>query len=168
MKMWRLILYLSLSLGTRTLCRIGSMKNGLHSYPHSTVWASSFFSLPGNASKRRMKTAYLSSGAFGNPTLAILMLSLLYASWVTSLRRQEMWHTCNSGSFVTASLFFFLNLREIFLKLFKSTRYVQNFGTEAEGNITLGVQVLRYPNFFFSGMEADRNVKVVGRDVAVL
>ena len=32
---------------------------------------------------------------------------------------------------------------------------------------TWGVQVLRYPNFF-SGMEADRNVKVVGEDVAVL
>ena len=27
---------------------------------------------------------------------------------------------------------------------------------------------IRYPNFFFSGMEADRNVKVVGGDVAVL
>ena len=33
--------------------------------------------------------------------------------------------------------------------------------------ITWGVQVVRYPNFF-SGMEADRNVKVVGGDVAVL
>ena len=33
---------------------------------------------------------------------------------------------------------------------------------------TWGVQVLRYPNFFFSGMEADRNVKVIGGDVAVL
>ena len=33
---------------------------------------------------------------------------------------------------------------------------------------TWGVQVLRYSNFFFSGMEADRNVKVVGGDVAVL
>ena len=32
---------------------------------------------------------------------------------------------------------------------------------------TWGVQVLRYPNFF-SGMETDRNVKVVGGDVAVL
>ena len=31
-----------------------------------------------------------------------------------------------------------------------------------------GVQVLRYPNFFSRGMEADRNVKVVGGDVAVL
>ena len=31
---------------------------------------------------------------------------------------------------------------------------------------TWGVQVVRYPNFF-SGMEADRNVKVVGGDVAV-
>ena len=33
---------------------------------------------------------------------------------------------------------------------------------------TWGVQVLRYPIFFFSGMEADRNVKVVGGDVTVL
>ena len=33
---------------------------------------------------------------------------------------------------------------------------------------TWGVQVVRYPNFFLSGMEADRNVKVVGGDVAVL
>ena len=33
--------------------------------------------------------------------------------------------------------------------------------------ITWGVQVVRYP-IFFSGMEADRNVKVVGGDVAVL
>ena len=32
---------------------------------------------------------------------------------------------------------------------------------------TWGVEVVRYPNFF-SGMEADRNVKVVGGDVAVL
>ena len=32
---------------------------------------------------------------------------------------------------------------------------------------TWDVQVLRYP-IFFSGMEADRNVKVVGGDVAVL
>ena len=32
---------------------------------------------------------------------------------------------------------------------------------------TRGFQVLRYPNFF-SGMEADRNVKVVAGDVAVL
>ena len=32
---------------------------------------------------------------------------------------------------------------------------------------TWGVQVLRYPNSFL-GMEADRNVKVVGGDVAVL
>ena len=32
---------------------------------------------------------------------------------------------------------------------------------------TWGVQVLMSPNFFF-GMEADRNVKVVGGDVAVL
>ena len=31
-----------------------------------------------------------------------------------------------------------------------------------------GVQVVRYPNFFSRGMEADRNVKVVGGDVAVL
>ena len=30
------------------------------------------------------------------------------------------------------------------------------------------IQVVRSPNFFFSGMEADRNVKVVGGDVAVL
>ena len=30
------------------------------------------------------------------------------------------------------------------------------------------VQVLRSPIFFFSGMEADRNVKVVGGGVAVL
>ena len=35
-------------------------------------------------------------------------------------------------------------------------------------NCTWCVQVLRYSNFFFSGMEADRNVKVVGGDVAVL
>ena len=33
---------------------------------------------------------------------------------------------------------------------------------------TWGVQVLRSPNFFPRGMEADRNVKVVGGDVAVL
>ena len=33
--------------------------------------------------------------------------------------------------------------------------------------LTWGVQVVRYPNFF-SGMEADRNVKVVGGDVAAL
>ena len=33
---------------------------------------------------------------------------------------------------------------------------------------TRSVHVLRSPNFFFSGMEADRNVKVVGGDVAVL
>ena len=33
---------------------------------------------------------------------------------------------------------------------------------------TWGVQVIRYPNFFSRGMEADRNVKVVGGDVAVL
>ena len=33
---------------------------------------------------------------------------------------------------------------------------------------TWGVQVLRSPNFFLGGMEADRNVKVVGGDVAVL
>ena len=33
---------------------------------------------------------------------------------------------------------------------------------------TWGVQVVRYPNFFFSGLEADRNVKVIGEDVAVL
>ena len=33
---------------------------------------------------------------------------------------------------------------------------------------TWGVQVVRYPNFFSRGMEADRNVKVVGGDVAVL
>ena len=39
---------------------------------------------------------------------------------------------------------------------------------KAERRVTWGVQVLRYPNFFFSGMEADRNVKVVGGDVAVL
>ena len=32
---------------------------------------------------------------------------------------------------------------------------------------TWGVQVLRYPNIF-SGMEADRNVKVVGGDATVL
>ena len=37
-----------------------------------------------------------------------------------------------------------------------------------EVQVTWGVQVVRYPNFFFSGMEADRNVKVVGGDVAVL
>ena len=33
---------------------------------------------------------------------------------------------------------------------------------------TWGVQVVRYPNFFFSGMKAHRKVKVVGGDVAVL
>ena len=32
---------------------------------------------------------------------------------------------------------------------------------------TWGVQIVKYP-IFFSGMEADRNVKVVGGDVAVL
>ena len=35
-------------------------------------------------------------------------------------------------------------------------------------SITWGVQVVRYPNFFSRGMEADRKVKVVGGDVAVL
>jgi len=30
------------------------------------------------------------------------------------------------------------------------------------------IEVLRSANFFFSGMEAGRNVKVVGDDVAVL
>ena len=35
-------------------------------------------------------------------------------------------------------------------------------------HITWGVQVVMYPIFFFSGMEADRNMKVVGGDVAVL
>ena len=38
---------------------------------------------------------------------------------------------------------------------------------KAESRVTWGIQVVRYPNFF-SGMEADRNVKVVGGDVAVL
>ena len=33
---------------------------------------------------------------------------------------------------------------------------------------TWGVQVLRSPNFFSRAMEADRNVNVVGGDVAVL
>ena len=33
---------------------------------------------------------------------------------------------------------------------------------------TWGVQIVRSPNFFSRGMEADRNVKVVGGDVAVL
>ena len=42
------------------------------------------------------------------------------------------------------------------------------FGTVQYGISTWGVQVLRYPNFFPRGMEADRNVKVVGGDVAVL
>ena len=37
-----------------------------------------------------------------------------------------------------------------------------------QGHPTWGLQVLRYPNFFLRGMEADRNVKVVGGDVAVL
>ena len=36
-----------------------------------------------------------------------------------------------------------------------------------EMTYTRGVQVLRSPDFF-SGMEADGNVKVVGGDVAVL
>ena len=35
-------------------------------------------------------------------------------------------------------------------------------------HFTWGVQVVRYPNFFSRGMEANRNVKVVGGDVAVL
>ena len=35
-------------------------------------------------------------------------------------------------------------------------------------NLYVGVQVLRSPNFFSRGMEADRNVKVVGGDVTVL
>ena len=34
--------------------------------------------------------------------------------------------------------------------------------------VTWGVHVLRSPNFFSRGMEADRNVKVVGGDEAVL
>ena len=33
---------------------------------------------------------------------------------------------------------------------------------------TRGVHVLRSPNFFSRGMEADRNVKVIGGDVDVL
>ena len=41
------------------------------------------------------------------------------------------------------------------------------FNLHSRGVNTWGVQVVRYPNFF-SGMEADRNVKVVGGDVAVL
>ena len=39
--------------------------------------------------------------------------------------------------------------------------------TRIDTYYTLGVQVLRSPNFFL-GMEADRNMKVVGGDVAVL
>ena len=42
------------------------------------------------------------------------------------------------------------------------------YSTISDSGTTWGVQVLRYPNFFFSGMEAHRNVKVVGGDVAVL
>ena len=41
------------------------------------------------------------------------------------------------------------------------------FNTNFSIYFTWGVQVLRYPNFF-SGMEADRNVIVIGGDVAVL
>ena len=37
-----------------------------------------------------------------------------------------------------------------------------------DGVFTWGVQVVRSPIFFSRGMEADRNVKVVGGDVAVL
>ena len=36
------------------------------------------------------------------------------------------------------------------------------------GHNTWGVHVLRSPNFFSQGMEADGNVKVVRGDVAVL
>ena len=46
-------------------------------------------------------------------------------------------------------------------------REIMTFCSENRTKDTWGVQVVRYPNFF-SGMEADRNVKVVGGDVAVL
>ena len=36
-----------------------------------------------------------------------------------------------------------------------------------QSRFTWGVQAVKFPNFF-SGMEADRNVKVVGGDVALL
>ena len=57
-------------------------------------------------------------------------------------------------------------------KLFPSTPCGRTGGSSGQlqetDGFTWGVQVLRYPNFFSSGMEADRNVKVVGGDVAVL
>ena len=40
--------------------------------------------------------------------------------------------------------------------------------TLGASHTTWGVHFLRSPNFFPLGMEADRNVKVVGGDVAVL
>ena len=45
---------------------------------------------------------------------------------------------------------------------------ILNRGTFRCVPCTWGVQVLRSPNFFSQGMEADRNVKVVGGDVTVL
>ena len=49
-----------------------------------------------------------------------------------------------------------------------NVEFKNEWSTTSTPLCTWGVQVRRYPNFFFSGMEADRNVKVVGGDVAVL
>ena len=62
-----------------------------------------------------------------------------------------------------------ISLLTSFPKVFKQViheRLLQILNDDDDDN-TWGVQVVRYPNFF-SGMEADRNVKVVGGDVAIL
>ena len=55
----------------------------------------------------------------------------------------------------------------IILREVSTKELLQKVEEPKQMECTWGVQVLRYPNFF-SGMEADRNVKVVGGDVAVL
>ena len=57
------------------------------------------------------------------------------------------------------------NLWHPVLSLYQLLGIFSNWGV---GGSMWGIQVLRSPNFFSRGMEADRNMKVVGGDVAVL
>ena len=67
-------------------------------------------------------------------------------------------------------LFHEMSIRENvrFNQKFDYTERFEDLGSQGTTcNITRGVQLLRFPNFF-SGMGAVRNVKVVGGDLAVL
>ena len=123
---------------------------------------------------RRTQNYRLSeAAATGQTNTAVTTLAVVLSLYIAAF--DNPWSLPGSPRKGQASLYLLsktfelLEVRSLLSSMRTSLNWVEHAGVFALSVSALkwGVHVLRSPNFF-SGMEADRNVKVVGGDVAVL